>query len=276
MNSKVRAVIDVMDLYQSTYVEDVCIIVFDLEKVIGYKPGKNLNLQIQLGDSIKKYSHTTSVRAMRNRSVLREECNDKLFDFPYITSSVPIYDENNVVGVVTSIIANDRYTHAHEAAYELTSTVQEITVTNKLLASTSVDVSKSIEELSQFAESLQENIQQINSIVGSVKSIAMRSKILGLNASIEASRAGAHGKGFAVVAKEIQIMGENSKDSANNIEQQIEQIKSAIHFINNSTNQISVFTQQYSSSLLELKDNYAKLNTIGQTLLELSTIKYNK
>lgn len=274
MNPKVKAIVDSIDFYQSTYPEDACVLIFDTEKVVGYKRGQNVDLKITLGETVEQHRHTTSVRAMKSGKFLREERSAEMFGFPYIASSVPIYDGNQVVGVVTGVISNHRISNMREAAYELTGAVQEMTATNELLTSSSGDVSKRIEELSHFAEELQENIEQINAIVGAVKDIAMRSKILGLNASIEAARSGVHGRGFAVVANEIQKMAESSTASANNIEQQLEHITSSIHFINNSTNQISSFAQQYNASMHEMQDSFASVNDIGQTLLDLSEIEH--
>lgn len=274
MNPKVKAIVDAIDFYQSTYPEDACILIFDTEKVVGYKRGRDVDLKIRLGETVDKHRNTTSIRAMRSGKFLREERSAEMFGFPYIASSVPIYENNRVVGVVTGVISNYRVSNMREAAYELTGAVQEMTATNELLTSASGDVSKQIVELSKFAEALQGNIEQINSIVGAVKEIAMRSKILGLNASIEAARSGVHGKGFAVVANEIQKMAESSTASANNIESQLEHITSSINFINNSTNQISSFAQQYNASMHEMQHSYSDLNDIGKKLLDLSEIEH--
>lgn len=274
MNPKVKVIVDSIDFYQSTYPEDACILIFDTEKVVGYKRGRQVDLKITLGESVEKHRNTTSIRAMRSGKFLREERSAEMFGFPYIASSVPIYDGNKVVGVVTGVISNHRISNMRDAAYELTGAVSEMSTTNELLTSASGDVSKRIEELAQFAESLQENIEQINSIVGAVKDIAMRSKILGLNASIEAARSGIHGKGFAVVANEIQKMAESSTMSANNIESQLQSITDSIQFINNSTSQISSFAQQYNASMNEMNDSFAGLNDIGRSLLDLSEIEH--
>ena len=272
MNPKLQVIVDSIDFYQSTYPEDACILIFDLEKVVGYKRGKTIDLKIKLGETAEQHRNTTSIRAMRSGSFLREERDAKGFGFPYIASAVPVWDNGNVIGVVTGVISNYRVSNMRSVAEELSGAVKEMSTTNEQLAHASTDVSKRIEELSQYAELMNGNIQQITSIVDAVKGIAMHSKILGLNASIEAARSGVHGKGFAVVANEIQKMAQNSTDSANNIAKQLVDITDSIGYINEYTKQISAFTEEYTASMHEMSAGYTSINQIGQKLLDLGEV----
>ena len=273
MNPKLQAIVDSIDFYQSTYPEDACILIFDTEKVVGYKRGKKVDLKIHLGETVEQHRNTTSVRAMKSGKFLREERSAEVFGFPYIASSVPVVDNGRVIGVVTGVISNFRVSNMRTVAEELSGAVQEMSATTEQLAHASTDVSTRLEELSQYAARTNETIQQINAIVGAVKDIAMHSKILGLNASIEAARSGEHGKGFAVVANEIQKMAHNSTDSANNIEKQLIDIANSIEHINAYTKQISSFTEEYTASMHEMSNGYVSINKIGQKLLDLGEIE---
>ena len=273
MNPKLQAIVDSIDFYQSTYPEDACILIFDLEKVVGYKRGKNIDLKIKVGETTEQHRNTTSVRAMKSGKFLREERNAQGFGFPYIASAVPVKDNGKIIGVVTGVISNYRVSNMRTVAEELSGAVQEMSATSEQLAHASTDVSKRIEELSQYAELMNGNIQQIASIVDAVKGIAMHSKILGLNASIEAARSGEHGKGFAVVANEIQKMAQNSTNSANNIAEQLVDITDSIEYINAYTKQISAFTEEYTASMYEMNAGYTSINQIGQKLLDLGEVE---
>lgn len=63
------------------------------------------------------------------------------------------------------------------------------------------------------------SVEQVNSLTDEILSISSQTNLLALNASIEAARAGEAGKGFAVVADEIRVLADNSRNTANNIQE---------------------------------------------------------
>jgi len=268
-----QAAIDSIDFYQVTYPDDACIIVADTEKVIGYKPGKQVDLKIKVGDPVVKYRGTTTEKSLSQGKFIREERGSEGFGLAYIASAQPIFDGGKVIGVLSAIISNEKMDSMRLLATELSSAVEEMTATNEELAVASVDVSNRLGELSKFSGSMTGDIQQINTIVHLVKDLAMKSKILGLNASIEAARSGEHGRGFAVVASEIQKMSQSSTESAESITNQLENIKHSIDQVNESANQIATFTKQFSVSMYEFTDAYKGINSVSEKLMHISEVK---
>lgn len=61
-------------------------------------------------------------------------------------------------------------------------------------------------------------VEEITALTGDILDISSQTNLLALNASIEAARAGEAGKGFAVVADEIRILADNSRETANHIQ----------------------------------------------------------
>ncbi|MBM7604831.1 methyl-accepting chemotaxis protein [Metabacillus crassostreae] len=89
-------------------------------------------------------------------------------------------------------------------------------------------INQSSQNSEKLIRNLNERSNEIHSIVGLITSISEQTSLLSLNASIEAARAGEHGKGFAIVADEVKKLAEQSKGSA-------EQIKSLIDYIQKET-----------------------------------------
>ena len=106
--------------------------------------------------------------------------------------------------------AESRYSDAVEAKEKTISTFDGIqqNVVN------AVDASKSVNQITELTEN--------------ILSIAAQTNLLALNASIEAARAGEAGKGFAVVADEIIQLADNSRETANSIQEISGQVIDAV------------------------------------------------
>ncbi|MFK4293048.1 methyl-accepting chemotaxis protein [Bacillus sp. RC250] len=82
-----------------------------------------------------------------------------------------------------------------------------------------------VEETSTVIERLIMRTQHIDKALDAITNIAEQTNLLALNAAIEAARAGENGKGFAVVAAEVRDLAEQSKQSANEINDLIKSIQ---------------------------------------------------
>lgn len=85
------------------------------------------------------------------------------------------------------------------------------------------------------------SVDKINELTNEILNISSQTNLLALNASIEAARAGDAGRGFAVVADEIRNLADNSRDTANNIQQISAMVTEAVNELAHSANDILTF-----------------------------------
>lgn len=85
------------------------------------------------------------------------------------------------------------------------------------------------------------SVEQVNKLTDEILEISSQTNLLALNASIEAARAGEAGKGFAVVADEIRQLADNSRETANNIQNINAIVLSAVEELSSNANKIVEF-----------------------------------
>ncbi len=106
------------------------------------------------------------------------------------------------------------------------------------------------------------NVTQINDLTNDILSIASQTNLLALNASIEAARAGEAGKGFAVVADEIRQLADNSKTTANNIQE-------VSSLVNDAVNELVANTDTLLNYMnADIITDYNSMVTTGETYVD--------
>lgn len=88
------------------------------------------------------------------------------------------------------------------------------------------------------------SVDKINQLTGEILNISSQTNLLALNASIEAARAGEAGRGFAVVADEIRVLADNSRDTANNIQNISKMVTQAVDDLAKNANQMLQFVDE--------------------------------
>ncbi|MFJ8527375.1 methyl-accepting chemotaxis protein [Bacillus sp. NPDC094106] len=144
--------------------------------------------------------------------------------------------EGQVTSIHESSTAMSDLTNGVQTVAESAATVAEVSVTTTDRVNNGSKVIKQsitqmnnvhaiVEETSTVIERLIMRTQHIDKALDAITNIAEQTNLLALNAAIEAARAGENGKGFAVVAAEVRDLAEQSKQSANEINDLIKSIQ---------------------------------------------------
>ncbi len=110
-----------------------------------------------------------------------------------------------------------------------------------------------------LAESIKESkqIDRINSLTDEILSISSQTNLLALNASIEAARAGEAGRGFSVVAEEIRKLADDSRSTAEHINEISSTVVLSVEKLAENAKQLADFVNE------RVMPDYDKLEETG-------------
>ncbi len=273
MSQNLQEIMDQLPILQQTYSEDTCLILCDQNSIIGYLPGEQIDLNIKVGESMEKYKGAATYKVLQTGRKIREEVSEDVVGIPYISSCVPIKENNRLVGALAAVTSNKKLSDLRDRTNELSGVISQMTNYSEEMSTTTEMTAQQLQKLSVQSETMQDNMIHVEKIIKQVKEVASRSNILGLNASIEAARAGEYGRGFSVVADEIRKMAANSNNAAEDIQRQLELTQKEIANINGSIQVIAVQTEghaetvrQFHSMLEQISRTAEQLNEHGMTV----------
>lgn len=123
-----------------------------------------------------------------------------------------------------------------------------------MVARISGELSTAIEQSKQ--------VEEINKLTNEILSISSQTNLLALNASIEAARAGEAGKGFAVVADEIRKLADESRNTANGIQNISKMVTESVENLAGNAGKMLDFVNQ------DVLEDYKGMVESGETYNE--------
>ena len=110
-----------------------------------------------------------------------------------------------------------------------------------------VEANNVIEQLQESMKTAKD-VEKIADLTEEILNIASQTNLLALNASIEAARAGEAGKGFAVVADEIRQLADNSRETANSIQDISNGVIASVNDLSNKANSLATAFMESNES----------------------------
>ena len=110
-----------------------------------------------------------------------------------------------------------------------------------------VEANRVIEQLQESMKTAKD-VEKIADLTDEILNIASQTNLLALNASIEAARAGEAGKGFAVVADEIRQLADNSRETANSIQDISNGVIASVNDLSDKANSLATAFMESNES----------------------------
>lgn len=201
------------------------------------------NIIVKVSDSTKETEVVSSEtqELCGEMSNIAEMIAQIAADMRVLNQNSESISEESLSGKAYSVQMKDKANHIKELANNSKEESQKITASLKADLGVSVENSKSV--------------NAIQSLTDEILSIASQTNLLALNASIEAARAGEAGKGFAVVADEIRELADNSRNTANSIQQISNEVTSSVESLAATSDKLLEFV---TTGVLEDYDQFVE------------------
>jgi hypothetical protein len=246
-------------------ISDVGVCIADREKVLFYRPARNLDLKASHGIIVKPGSSLYRAMHEKKRIVMRMDAS--LYGVPYVAVGIPILNEmDEVIGGIAISESTHRYEVLKQASSKIGHNIE-------ILASTAEEISSQTQEMAAAGKTMTATldcshalVKNTDQVLGLIKKIAGQTNLLGLNAAIEAARVGEQGRGFAVVADEIRKLAGTTAESVIKIEDVIKTVQNDSSGTRLQMIQIAEMISQIASAIAQVAESTQELNDMACNL----------
>lgn len=228
INQKLTEVANCAPLIKQMTGLDAAIAVWNTEgEVIAYFKSNKVNINFDVG--YKDTDKNSNIhRVLRTGKPSYSKIPKEAFGQAFEGTATPIYDNGEIVGVVTYIFSSEVRDGIINNANALDESITNTNVSINSISENSTTLSSNMNEIKTITDSIVDKVNDAIEIVTSIQQNAKLSNILALNASIESARAGEAGKGFAVVSDEMRKFSKASQEASDNISNSLNEITKSL------------------------------------------------
>jgi Methyl-accepting chemotaxis protein (MCP) signalling domain/Cache domain len=191
--------------------------------------GLTVGLSLFFADRVTKYIQKAIATITASANEITDTVqNQEIAVNQQANSAIETNDSINILEAISTETAAQADASSNGAKQALSLAEEGTQAVQKTISEMS-DLRDRVDEIAQQIVNLGEQTGQITTVSDLVSDLAKQTNMLALKAAVEAARAGEQGKGFGVVAGEIRKLADESKKSAQKINNLAADIQTAIN-----------------------------------------------
>ena len=194
-----------------------------LQKIMKEVKGYSVELQSSVDEVNGQVSNVTG--NVNDTSAATEELSASMEEVSATSSGI----NEQIAGVNEAVVQmQEEAENFAQYALEVQQRANELKQNANVSKENTSDMLQQMTEVLRASMEHSKKVSMINELTNNILDISSQTNLLALNASIEAARAGEAGKGFAVVAEEIRVLADNSRETANSIQEISKMVTGAV------------------------------------------------